>query len=145
RTAPGGRSKIHPRNSLASSTPAADNQTVCTLFWDGKDVVLQTYDLAGNEKWKKDLGPFTSQHGAGTSPILYDRKVFVAYDQDGASTVFALDAPTGKQLWQAPRKAFRTCYSTPFLLDRPGGPELIVVSTAGVTAYEPATGKVNWD
>jgi outer membrane protein assembly factor BamB len=145
RTAPGDRAKMHQRNTLASSTPATDGQIVCTLFWDGHSVALHTYDLAGTELWHSNLGPFVSQHGAGTSPVIHERKVFVAYDQDGASMLYAFDAPTGKRLWQAPRRPFRACYSTPFILDRPGGPELIVASTAGVTGYDPTTGAVHWD
>ena len=45
-----------------------------------------------------------------------------------------------------PRRAFRACYSTPFVLERPGtSAELIVGSTAGLTGYNPHTGEVIWD
>ena len=48
-------------------------------------------------------------------------------------------------MWETPRKAFRTCYSTPFLLEKPGGvKELIASSTAGITGYDPQTGKEIW-
>src|SRR5262249_2920871 len=63
-----------------------------------------------------------------------------------AAAVLAFDATTGKKAWQAERKAFRACYSTPFVRDLPGGAtELIVVSTAGITAYDPKTGAENWN
>jgi outer membrane protein assembly factor BamB len=59
--------------------------------------------------------------------------------------VYALDAKDGKIIWQAPRPAFRACYSVPFLLEKPGKPpELIVVSTAGITSYDPSAGKEKW-
>jgi outer membrane protein assembly factor BamB len=56
-----------------------------------------------------------------------------------------LDAKTGKPAWQVPRKPYRTCYSTPFVLERLGEtPELIVTSTTGITSYNPRTGSENW-
>src|SRR5207249_4763308 len=88
---------------------------------------------------------FTSQHGFGTSPIVYRDRVFLADDQDGASELVALDARTGKRIWQAPRKPYRACYSIPLVHERPGQvPELIVASTAGITSYDPPTGHENW-
>src|SRR4029078_1356846 len=55
------------------------------------------------------------------------------------------DALSGKDAWRAKRQPFRACYSTPFILEKPGHPaELIVGSTAGVTSYSPETGHENW-
>lgn len=140
KAAPGKSAKIHPRNTLASGTPAADGERVYVAFWDGKDLSLVAFDFAGELIWQRDLGPFVSQHGAGHSPIVDDGRVFFANDQDGAAELFAFDAKTGKTLWQHARKAFRACYSTPFF----HGDELIVGSTAGVTSYDPTTGSEKW-
>jgi outer membrane protein assembly factor BamB len=71
--------------------------------------------------------------------------VFINNDQDGTAVLLALDAATGKTVWESPRKAFRACYSTPLVLENPGQPpELIVASTAGVTSYDPQTGSEKW-
>jgi outer membrane protein assembly factor BamB len=132
-------------NTLASSTPATDGKRVVAVFWDGKEVALFAYDLDGKLLWHRDLGAFKSQHGAGTSPILYHDVVYLANDQDGSSVLVALDARDGKDVWKAERKAFRTCYSTPFIHEKKdGSAELIVASTAGITGYEPRTGAENW-
>jgi outer membrane protein assembly factor BamB len=145
RTAPGRRAKTHPKNTLASATPASDGERVYAAFWDGKDVALVAYDFDGNLVWRRDLGKFVSQHGAGASPVVYRDKVFFANDQDGTAVLLALDAATGKTVWQAPREAHRACYSSPFVLERPGAaPELVVASTGGITAYDPDTGHANW-
>jgi outer membrane protein assembly factor BamB len=143
-TVPGNRGRAHQKNSLASSTPATDGERVYAIFWDGRDLWLNGYDFQGKLAWKKNIGPFTSQHGPGTSPIVHDGRVFVANDRDGAATVLAFDARTGEPVWQASRPAFRACYSTPFILESPGGAQLIVTSTAGVTAYQPRTGSEQW-
>jgi outer membrane protein assembly factor BamB len=138
--APGTRGKTHSRSSLASNTPATDGDRVYSLFWDGQDLHLCAYDFTGKQVWKRDLGGFTSQHGAGHSPIVHDGKVILANDQDGSAVLQAFDAVTGKDVWEVKRPAFRACYSTPCL----NGKELLVGSTAGVSGYDPATGKELW-
>jgi outer membrane protein assembly factor BamB len=146
RSVPGGQGKTHPKNTLASSTPATDGERVYALFWDGNDLELFAYDLKGELVWKRDLGAYTSQHGAGTSPMVYDGKVFVNNDQDGSAALQAFDAKTGQPAWEAKRTAFRACYSTPLLYEKPGGKaELIVASTAGITSYDPSSGTPNWN
>ena len=88
-------------------------------FWDGKDLSLFAYDMDGRLKWRQNLGGFRSQHGAGHSPIVYDGKVILANDQDGSAVLLAFDAKTGKPAWKVERRAFRACYSTPIILERP--------------------------
>lgn len=143
---PGQSARKHTLNSFASSTPATDGQRVYAVTWDGKDIHLGAFDFKdGKPVWQKDLGGFKSQHGVGHSPMLIDGKVILANDQDGSSHLLALDARSGDKVWQVERKPFRTCYSTPIIHVRPdGGKELIVASTAGISAYNPADGKVNW-
>lgn len=141
---PGGTAKTHAKNSLGSSTPATDGQRVYCYFWDGKTVGVSAYDLQGARLWHRDLGSFESQHGAGASPIVYEDRVIVNNDQDGKAELIALDAKSGQPAWKADRSAFRTCYSTPFLMEKSGSAELIVASTAGITSYNPKSGSKNW-
>lgn len=133
-------------NTYASSTPAADGERVYVIFWDGEGQTVHAYDFKGNPLWQHNLGPFQSQHGAGASPVVHDGKLFINHDQDGSAAVVALDARTGKRVWEEKRPAFRACYSVPFLLERPGGgPALVVASTAGLTAYHPHDGSTVWN
>jgi outer membrane protein assembly factor BamB len=143
--APGSRAQTHPRNTLASSTPAADGKRVYAVYWDGEDILLSAYDYKGNAQWKCELGGFRSQHGAGLSPIVDDGHVFINNDQDGSAHLLAFDATSSRILWRVERKAFRACYSTPFIRQHAGHKELVVASTAGITGYDPATGKQKWD
>jgi outer membrane protein assembly factor BamB len=142
----GRRGHIHNLNSLASSTPATDGERVYALFWDGDNIHLNAFAFKdGKPLWQKDLGGFKSQHGVGHSPVVLDGKVIVANDQDGSARLLAFDARNGEPLWQTERKAFRACYSTPFVrVKENGNKELIVASTAGLAGYNPADGKPNW-
>ncbi len=145
KAAPGGTGRTHPKSSLASSTPCSDGEQVYCVFWDGKRVELFAYDLAGKFVWKSDLGPFTSQHGPGFSPVVHNGKVFVNNDQDGSAVLLAFDAKDGKLAWEVTRPAFRACYSTPILHEQGAtGTELIVTSTAGISGYNPADGTELW-
>ena len=68
---------------------------------------------------------------------MHDGLVIVNNDQDGESTLQAFHAKTGKPAWATKRKAYRACYSTPFILETKNGPELVVGSTAGSDALQP--------
>jgi outer membrane protein assembly factor BamB len=150
-SASGKAAHTHQKNTLASSTPATDGERVYTVFWDGKDLLLNAYDFKGAQVWTRNLGGFVSEHGAGISPVVYDGKVFVADDQGDQmvkppSKVLAFHAKDGTDAWKAERKSFRASYSTPFILKGDKGePELIVASTAGVTAYNPDDGAEIWN
>src|SRR5262245_1925836 len=90
RAAPGGKGTIHAKNTLASSTAAADGLRVYVSFWDGKGLSVAAYDYGGKNLWTRDLGSFAAQHGAGHSPIVVGSKVILANDQDGSAEVVAL-------------------------------------------------------
>jgi outer membrane protein assembly factor BamB len=141
----GVKTHIHPKNSFASSSPATDGKRVYAIFWDGNAIALHAFDFAGKPVWKRNLGAFNSQHGPGMSPIVFENRVIIANDQDVSAALLAFDARNGNPLWETPRPHFRACYSTPFLLERPTlPPELLVASTAGLTSYDPRTGKEYW-
>ncbi|MSR31867.1 MAG: hypothetical protein EXR99_10220 [Gemmataceae bacterium] len=141
----GAKAKTHIRNTLASCTPATDGERVYSLIWDGQAIALYAHDFQGKEIWKRDLGGYTSQHGPGHSPIVVGNKVLFNNDQDGSAQLMALDAKTGKTVWEMPRKAFRACYSTPCLNATANGVELLVTTTAGITSYNPDSGLENWN
>jgi outer membrane protein assembly factor BamB len=142
----GTEAHIHPKNSLASSTPACDGSQVYCVWWDGSGVALHAYDLKGDEKWRTSLGGYKSQHGPGFSPVVHEGLVFVNVDDDEHAELVALDIKTGEKKWVKERKHVRASYSSPYILQREGKqPELILGTTSAITSYEPATGKVNWN
>ncbi|MGL6096974.1 MAG: PQQ-binding-like beta-propeller repeat protein, partial [Fimbriiglobus sp.] len=148
---PGGAGHTHKKSSLASGTPAVDGDRVFVTIWDGAAVTLHAFDLDGKPVWSAALGAFSSDHGAGMSPVAAGGKVYVVYDLgaktgDGStSTVLAFDGKTGAKAWSAGRKAFRHCSASPVLRELPGGKsELVVATSAGVTGYAADTGTVNW-
>jgi outer membrane protein assembly factor BamB len=147
RSVPGAKARMNQKNSLASSTSATDGERVYAYFWDGEAVSLRAFDIKGQPLWKYDIGKFSSDHGAGSSPMVLDDKVILLNDQGEGASVIALTAKTGKKAWEAKREHFqnRACYSTPFVLNRKGdGVELVVTSTTGITGYDPKDGSRTW-
>jgi outer membrane protein assembly factor BamB len=51
---------------------------------------------------------------------------------------------TGREKWRADRGRGRMSYTTPFVVETPTGPELIVNSSQRVDAYDPRTGAFLW-
>jgi outer membrane protein assembly factor BamB len=134
-------------NSYATPTPAVDARRVYLCWVTPERFNVAALDHDGTEVWRRDLGPFVSQHGHGASPIVLEDLVVLSNDQDGRSFLIALEAATGKTRWLTERRSVKAAYSTPCVFQREGGPaELIFTSMAhGVTSVDPQTGKVNWE
>ncbi len=138
----------HKLNCYASSTPALDGLRVYCAWATPKDYWVVALDQASGELvWQRDLGAFEAEHGFGASPIVVDDMVVVVNDQDGPSSVVALDSATGKIRWVAPRRTEKAGYSTPCLYQPEGGPAQLILSSwaHGLSGLDPRTGHVIWE
>ena len=147
----------HQLNSFASSTPAVDEKHVyvCWSTPDQYTLLALTHD--GKEVWRRELGPYVSQHSSGISPIVYKDLVILGNDQDeadradpeqrGKSFIIAVNRDTGATQWQTERKSVLVAYSTPCIFQTDGGkPELIFNSQAhGISSLKPDDGSLNWE
>ena len=143
-----GTYKKNAAAAYASATPALDDERVYVAWATPNEyVVLALSQQDGSDVWRRDLGPFVSQHGFGASPIVWKDLVIVANDQDKASFVTALDGRTGQPRWQAKRRTAKASFSTPCIYQPEGGkPQLILSSWAhGLTSLDPETGKLIWE
>ena len=139
--------KLHLKNSYASSTPAANASAVVATFADDKSYVVAAFDHDGQPLWKHDLGSFESQHGQGSSPIIWNDLVIVPNDQDGPSAILAFDVHDGHEVWKANHPPGNTAYGTPLVIEEPGkAPQLITSSQAsGIASLDPLTGREIWN
>jgi len=148
RDLPSATYKKNAAAAYASATPALDDQRVYVAWATPKEyIVLALSQRDGSDVWRRDLGPFVSQHGFGASPIVWKDLVIVANDQDKASFIAALDCKTGQPRWRAERRTEKASFSTPCLYEPEGGkPQLVLSSWAhGLTSLDPATGKLIWE
>jgi outer membrane protein assembly factor BamB len=151
----------HALNSFASATATVDEDRVYVVWNEPDHYFLTALNHQGKTAWQRDFGPFISQHGSGSSPMLCDDKVILANFQDdpkfiegpkpdvrsGTSSIIAVAASTGKTVWQTPRRSTVVSYSTPCLYEpRDGARTLIFNSQShGISAMDPTTGKVLWE
>ncbi len=138
---------MNPANSFASSTPAVDADRLYVYWTTKEEITLLALDHAGNQVWRRKFGEFISQHGSGASPIVLDGLAILPNDQEGNSSLIAVDAKTGADRWTVLRNTSTAAYGTPCTYRPAGGPpELVFTSNAhGVTSLDPKTGQVNWE
>ena len=148
---------LHKRNRYASSTPCCNGKHLYVAWSDPKHTAVTCLDHSGELVWQKDLGTWQSQHGFGTSPMLFEDKLIVfdsqqadqlgEGDQPGQSRMIALDRLTGQVQWTTPLKTTRVCYGTPCIYKPADGPTQLVDANKGngLFGLNPQTGEMLWN
>jgi len=137
----------HADNSFASPSCAVDAERVFVwIAGPDKSELFALSQTDGKEIWQADLGPFKAQHGPGASPIVEKGTVILQSSQDEpGSFIAAWDAASGKSLWKKELKGGQHAIATPCILDAPGGPQVISLSTDnGLLSFDPKTGGNLW-
>ena len=136
--------KIHSKNSHASSSAIVDGKRVFVHFgYQGTCCV----DLDGNLIWSNRDLYYKPVHGNGSTPILVDNRLIFTCDGATDPKIVALDADTGKLVWERPRnvdtkKKFAFC--TPAMVNVNGKKQVISPAADIVMSLAPDTGKVIW-
>ncbi|MFM7055798.1 MAG: PQQ-binding-like beta-propeller repeat protein [Planctomycetota bacterium] len=135
---------IHPSNSWATETPAADADGV--YVYSGAAGVVSGFSHSGQALWKQDVGVFRTSNsfGTGSSLAIHSGSVFVQNLNEEQSHVWCLDTRTGTVKWKFARTSGGTSWSTPLIWTNARRVELIVSGGDQVDSLDPATGAVNW-
>lgn len=137
--------EVHDKRNLATSSAVTDGERVYAWFSNGQLAALQ---MNGKPVWTRHIGQeyslFDLDWGHSSSPALHADRLILSCYQGSAAFLLALDKRTGKELWKVDRAAGLKSYSTPVVVETEQGPELIVNSTEGVEAFDPASGKSLW-
>ena len=138
----------HKFNTYASGSAVVDAERVYAAWAVPKQYLVKAWDHAGKELWSRDLGPFESEHGHGSSPILFENTLIVPDDHIGEGGILALDVRTGKTVWKCPRRGCpKTSFGTPCLLEREGSPPQILTTSLayGISGIDAKTGTLLWE
>ena len=96
----------------------------------------------GRRLWARDVAAehdvISSGWGFAGSPLVVDEVVIVA----AIGTLAAYDAGTGAARWSVPDGG--DSYSSPHLVTLDGVPQVLLLTSEGVTSVAPADGKVLW-
>ena len=131
----------HLKNSYASETPTTDGERVYALFGN---VGLFAYTMDGTLAWRRVAPARTTRYGWGTaaSPVLHDGRLYVLDDNEEQSSLQAIDARTGKEVWRIERPN-ETNWATPFVWRHALRTEVVVAATGSIQSYD-LDGRVLW-
>lgn len=138
----------HQYNTIAAPTPASDSKRVYVYFGS----TLAALDHDGEILWQREIDPTYAEfarYGAASSPVLTREAVIVVQDKEWGDTedvawLAAFSKKTGDLLWR--REWTETCcsYSTPVVVDRGAGEEIVFSGSGAVVSYSAADGETLW-
>jgi outer membrane protein assembly factor BamB len=133
----------HDLGSWASHSPVTDGEHVYAYFGSRGLFCLDASD--GTVKWERDFGQLQKhmEFGEGSSPALFGDKIFVLWDHNGDSFLYALDKKTGKDVWVADRDE-QTSWSTPIVVEVDGRHQVITSATSLIRSYDLDSGELIW-
>ena len=140
---------LHADNSYSAASPTVDSERVYVHWASPEESGLVALDQRdGRELWRKELGPFVSPHGPGTSPIVYGESVLLHFDHEASeSFLLCMDAKTGAERWKFVHAGTSSTASTPCIYEGKGmAPQVILTTrTLGMLAVDARTGAQVWD
>lgn len=141
---------IKEYNSHASPTPVVEAGKVYVHFGSTGTACLDAE--SGKILWTNRELRCDHWRAPGSSPILWNDLLLVAFDGHDVQYVAALHKDTGKLAWRTDRSVdykttngdLKKAYSTVSVIDVEGQPQAVSSCAAGTVAYDPQSGKELW-
>jgi len=142
------RYQRHPKGSHAASSPVTDGKRVVASF---ASEGLYAYDMDGELLWSRELGDLDSgwyvapgaQFGFASSPVLHDDVVILQVDVQEDSSLWAMNAEDGADVWRTARADVPT-WGTPTIDTEDGRNQVVVNGYKHMGGYDLATGEELW-
>jgi len=105
--------------------------------------------MNGKLLWKHSWTPqpIYLDFGTASSPVVHDGRVYQLHDNDGQSFLAALDAKTGKELWNVKRtdlaSRMASGWATPFVWEHAVRTEIVTIGRGFVISYD-TSGRALW-
>jgi outer membrane protein assembly factor BamB len=133
---------LHIKNTFASETPVTDGQRVYAYFGN---VGLFCFDQGGKQLWSKTWEPRPTRMGWGmaSSPALHRGVVYVQNDNEEKSFLAAIEAKSGKVLWEVERSE-KSNWASPFIWENDQRTEIVTAGSGRVRSYD-TDGKLLWE
>jgi outer membrane protein assembly factor BamB len=139
----------HKTNPQCSSSPVTDGSTV--VVWHGS-AGLHAYDMDGNQRWSKDLGPFQHIWGTAASPVIFENRVILNCGPGLRTFWIGLDLSSGEEAWrkEVPDansekvEEFRGSWSTPVIHGSGTKAVMFLSMPSRLYAVNPRSGAVTW-
>jgi outer membrane protein assembly factor BamB len=126
------------------STPTVDEDRVytCGSFGHIHCVDRRTGQVVWALNMQEAYGSQVPRWGFAQSPLIYGDWVILAPMTDKVGLV-ALDKATGRTAWESPPIGGNT-YASPRLYTIRGVEQIVFITTSGVSAIDPKTGRLLW-
>jgi outer membrane protein assembly factor BamB len=131
--------EVDEQTGLAASTPATDGERIYAVFGTGE---LFCTDLDGRPVWSRFLGKPDNHYGHSSSLLVVEGLLIVQWDGASRARVLALEAKSGRTVWEKDRPA--VSWASPVCVDTGRRKELILCDSVGVESYNPANGETWW-
>ena len=135
---------VMEETGFAAPSMVTDGRRVYAIFASG-DVV--SYDFTGKQIWARNLGALENMYGHASSLTMYQDLLLVLLDQgagdDGRSALMALEARSGRTVWQTPRSVANS-WASPIVINTGEREQIITCASPWVIAYDPASGTELW-
>lgn len=115
---------------------SGSGEIVCISIADGKIV----WKVNGGEVYSRKTGNW----GTSECPLVYDNKVIFTPAGD-KTTMVALDAQTGKEIWRTKAWGDVGAYVSPMLIEYKGKRQIIGSTAVHIFGVNPDTGAIEWD
>ncbi|QDT65498.1 outer membrane protein assembly factor BamB family protein [Calycomorphotria hydatis] len=140
----------HETNTYASCTPVVTDERAYVHFGRYGTACLDSN--TADVLWERRDILYDSFRGPGSSPILWDGKLFFSCDGVDEQFVIALNAETGETVWKKNRDIdygtdngdWKKAYCTPVIAQIGGSVQLICPAAVETISYDPQTGKEHW-
>jgi len=139
-----GRTMCHEKTSVAAPTPASDGERIFVIFSSNDLVCL---DLDGNLLWLRglthDYPNASNSLGMSSSLTVADGVLIAMVENDDYSFTAGIDAKNGVNRWKLSRPRSAN-WTSPMLIKSGDTTHVLLQSSKGLAAVEPATGRIVW-
>ncbi len=140
--------RVEWSSTIATPSPVADQRSAWVFFGSH----LARVDQDGAVLWRQGIDPTyleQSRYGAASSPVLTRERVIVVADKEWGQSedpgwIAAFDRETGERHWRIEWQHTCCSYSTPLILDRGAGEEIVLAHSGEITSYAAADGRKLW-
>lgn len=141
---------VNATNSYASPSPVIEVGKVYVHFGTYGTAAINTE--TGSIIWKRTDLKLDHKEGPGSSPVLFGNSLILTCDGTDVQYLTALDTANGETKWKTKRSVnfgffpgdFRKAYSTPFIAQVNGRPQLITTAAQSAYGYDAESGKEIW-
>lgn len=137
----GGVKKLDASTGYCAPSLATDGERVFAVTATGE---VNAFTMDGKPAWPGNLGAPKIQYGYSSSLAAFPGRVLIQLDTDAGGRLVALDAKTGKKIFDKPRAGVKSSWASPVLAMVGGKPQLLLAGDPFGGAHDPVTGEALW-